>query len=67
MTTHTSGNQPVTGWWRKSSFSSGEELCVEVHMEELNMVRDSKNPDGPTLHGDVRRLAAMVRAGVLSA
>jgi hypothetical protein len=36
--------------WRKSSWSTSEANCVEVaSMAPLTAVRDSKNPDGPTL------------------
>lgn len=40
--------------WRKSSYSSIRENCVEVaHDENTVAVRDSKDPEGPML-----RLAA---------
>ncbi|RDI49967.1 DUF397 domain-containing protein [Nocardia mexicana] len=36
--------------WRKSSYSGGNSECVEVAlMKDIVGVRDSKNPDGPTL------------------
>jgi hypothetical protein len=36
--------------WRKSSYSGAEGECVEVGWpDEAVAVRDSKNPDGPTL------------------
>ena len=36
--------------WRKSSYSSGNGECVEIGWpDEAVAVRDSKNPDGPTL------------------
>lgn len=34
--------------WRKSSYSSNQESCVEV-ADSLDAVRDSKNPNGPCL------------------
>lgn len=37
--------------WRKSSFSgSGAQDCVEVSYSTEVHLRDSKNPDGGTLH-----------------
>lgn len=36
--------------WRKSSWSTSEANCVEVASTlSVMAVRDSKNPDGPTL------------------
>lgn len=36
--------------WRKSSYSGGQGNCVEVAaMEARVLLRDSKNPGGPTL------------------
>ncbi|MEV0266477.1 DUF397 domain-containing protein [Streptomyces sp. NPDC050617] len=37
--------------WHKSSYSNGSQSCVEVADECPGVVpvRDSKNPDGPTL------------------
>ncbi|HEX4724871.1 MAG TPA: DUF397 domain-containing protein [Pseudonocardiaceae bacterium] len=36
--------------WRKSSYSSAEGECVEIGWpDEAVAVRDSKNPDGPTI------------------
>jgi hypothetical protein len=47
--------------WVKSSRSSGAaENCVEL---APGRVRDSKNPDGPTLTVDLPRLLDAVRAG----
>lgn len=34
--------------WRKASWCARSE-CVEVSAEDLVLVRDSKNPDGPAL------------------
>jgi Domain of unknown function (DUF397) len=51
--------------WRKSSYSGGGgNECIEV-AEGLGAVRDSKNPAGPVLHGDLRGLLAGVRSGRL--
>jgi hypothetical protein len=44
----------MTGKWRKSSYSTAQNDCVEVH-SSLGALRDSKNPEGPRL--DVRRAA----------
>ncbi|HEY0805858.1 MAG TPA: DUF397 domain-containing protein [Pseudonocardiaceae bacterium] len=43
--------------WRRSSHSGGDgnSSCVEL-AHDLGAVRDSKNPDGPVLTGDVRAL-----------
>lgn len=46
--------------WRKSSYSGGSNTtggCVEL-AHDLGAVRDSKNPEGPVLTGDVRALLA---------
>ena len=51
--------------WRKSSFSDTGNGCVEV-APTLAAVRDSKNPEGPTLAADVPSLIANVKAGRLS-
>jgi hypothetical protein len=49
--------------WRKSTLSGGQNnACVEV-AEGLGAVRDSKNPTGPVLRGDVRGLLDVVRNG----
>lgn len=46
----TSQSNCVEVAWRKSSRSGGGPNCVEVaSMAPLTAVRDSKNPDGPTL------------------
>ena len=37
--------------WRKSSYSGGSGECVEIGWpDEAVAIRDSKNPDGPTLN-----------------
>jgi hypothetical protein len=38
---------PLRDEWRKSSFSGGDNECVEISL--LGAVRDSKNPNGPIL------------------
>jgi hypothetical protein len=49
--------------WRKSSRSAGNGgNCVEL-AHTFDALRDSKNPRGPMLRGDVARLVAAVRAG----
>ncbi|WP_344116375.1 DUF397 domain-containing protein [Streptomyces blastmyceticus] len=42
---------PIRGVWRKSSYSSDGETCVEVadDLPGTVPVRDSKNPAGPAL------------------
>ncbi len=51
--------------WRKSSFSGGgNNACVEL-ASTLVAVRDSKNPAGPVLHGDLRSLLAAIKNGRL--
>ncbi|MFJ6725720.1 DUF397 domain-containing protein [Streptomyces sp. NPDC091281] len=44
-------NASLTGYdWFKSSYSSGDNNCVEVARVAGNVpVRDSKNPEGPAL------------------
>jgi hypothetical protein len=54
--------QERLGGWRKSSFSDTGNGCVEV-APTLTAIRDSKNPEGPRLSGDVRGLVAAVRDG----
>ena len=43
--------------WRKSSYSNEEGACVELS-HTLEAVRDSKDPDGPTLGVGLRGLLA---------
>ena len=50
--------------WRKSSYSAQTADCVEV-AAALGAVRDSKNPAGPMLHGNVTALVVAVKAGQL--
>lgn len=50
------------GVWRKSSYSGGENnACVEIK-DDLTAIRDSKNPDGPVLYGDIRALIAAIQS-----
>lgn len=56
------------GVWRKSSRSgSGTNECVEVFLDDdLVLVRDSKDPDGPVLEfggGDWRQFVGAVKGG----
>jgi hypothetical protein len=51
--------------WRKSSFSGDSGDCVEVR-QDLTAIRDSKNPDGPTLSVDLSPLLASVKSGKLN-
>lgn len=51
--------------WRKASASGNQGTdCVELAY--AGAVRDSKNPDGPTLPADVRLLVAAVKAGAIN-
>ena len=53
--------------WRKSSHSAPESACVELSVASTQTeIRDSKNPTGPTLRGDVTALVAAVKDGQLS-
>lgn len=46
--------------WKKSSDTF--ETCVEV-AHTLDLLRDSKNPHGPTLSADAARLLTAIKAG----
>jgi hypothetical protein len=48
--------------WRKSSYSNSGQTCVEVR-NTLDVVRDSKNPNGPTLAVDLSVFVDAVKAG----
>lgn len=48
--------------WVKSSRSQNTSNCVEV-TTTLDHLRDSKDPDGPTLDVDVAAFVRAVRAG----
>ncbi|QUH03840.1 DUF397 domain-containing protein [Saccharopolyspora erythraea] len=52
--------QPVR--WRKSSRSTAQGQCIELS-EPVGMIRDSKDPDGPTLKADVPAFVRAVKAG----
>jgi hypothetical protein len=45
--------------WRASTFSSNGTNCVEVS-HDLRAVRDSKNPNGPTLCVDLQQFVNAV-------
>lgn len=47
--------------WKKAARSEGANNCVEVS-STLAVVRDSKNPTGPRLAGDVAALVAALKA-----
>lgn len=49
--------------WRKSSYSGGSGECVEL--ANTGLVRDSKNPTGPTLAIDLNGLVEAAKAGRL--
>ena len=48
--------------WRKSSRSQNGQDCVELR-NTLDQLRDSKNPTGPTLHGNLAALVGAIRVG----
>lgn len=49
--------------WRKSSRSGGSGDCVEL--ANTGLVRDSKNPAGPTLAINLSELLKAAKAGYL--
>jgi hypothetical protein len=55
----------TTPRWRKSSRSAQDTACVEL-AHTLDMVRDSKNPTGPTLAVNTHRLLTAIKSGGLS-
>lgn len=55
---------PRSQGWKTSSFSSNGSNCVQVS-QDLAALRDSKNPEGPTLRVDLRRLVTTIRDGEL--
>jgi hypothetical protein len=48
--------------WRKSSHSGSATNCVEL-VNTLGMVRDSKNPTGPSLRVNLTTLLTEVKSG----
>ena len=50
--------------WRKSSYSNGQANCVEIatNLPGLVAVRDSKDPDGPSLAIGLDTWQAFVRS-----
>jgi hypothetical protein len=57
------GSNACVEVWRKSSYSAaGSNDCLEV-ANNLDRLRDSKNPAGPTLKIDLMQLIANIKAG----
>ncbi|HEV8562723.1 MAG TPA: DUF397 domain-containing protein [Actinophytocola sp.] len=54
------GTAPRPHQWRRSSFSSNGEACIEVS-HDLAAVRDSKNPEGPTLRVNLRQFVSAIQ------
>lgn len=48
--------------WRKSTYSSGENGCVEIELVTRSRIRDSKNQTGPTLDAGREAVAALIRS-----
>ena len=48
--------------WRKSKHSDVNGDCVEL-TATLDAVRDSKDPHGPVLRADIRKLVHAVKVG----
>ncbi|MGI8306639.1 DUF397 domain-containing protein [Saccharopolyspora hattusasensis] len=48
--------------WRKSSYSTEIATCVEL-ASSLDRIRDSKDPNGPTLQVDVTGFVQAVKSG----
>ncbi|HEX9338505.1 MAG TPA: DUF397 domain-containing protein [Pseudonocardiaceae bacterium] len=51
--------------WRKARRSQATSSCVEV-ADTLDRLRDSKNPAGPVLRGNVSALIHAVKSTVFS-
>lgn len=52
----------MTKRWRKSSYSNPNGSCVEL-TSTLDQIRDSKDPNGPTLKVDVPAFVHAVKNG----
>jgi hypothetical protein len=52
--------------WRKSSYSGQEANCIEL-AHTLDVLRDSKNPNGPALRADVPALLDAIKDGRIPA
>lgn len=51
--------------WLKSSYSNPDGDCVEINTLSWNELRDSKNPNGPTLRANLQAFIAAAKAGEL--
>ncbi|WP_397545019.1 DUF397 domain-containing protein [Saccharopolyspora pogona] len=56
------GVQVIKQRWRKSSHSNPNGDCVEL-TSTLDQIRDSKDPNGPTLKVDVPAFVRAVKNG----
>ena len=56
---------PIAAHWRKSTRSSDSNTCVEVAFAASSVVvRDSKNPGGPTLTLPARSFTNLIRGAI---
>ena len=60
---NTGDNCVEVGWRKASSSDNAGGNCVEL---SEHLVRDSKNPSGPHLRGDVGALITSVKLGMIT-
>lgn len=61
---NTGGNCVEVGWRVSSRSGNSGANCVEL---SEYLVRDSKNPSGPHLRGDVRAFITCIKTGMIAA